>query len=246
MVDVPAQYQLYVNNAANQLGISPDIVAAQIYTESGWNPNAQSGAGAEGIAQFEPGTFAAYGSGSPYNVADAFHAYANYMNELMIEEHGNVRDALAAYNAGPGNKSAGYPYADGILKLAGTGITSNPGGTVNATPTGLNPLTWPSGIIAFFDTISSGIFWLRVFMIAGGTFLALLALNQITQIVQRTSKLAKTTAPVAKKVMPAAKVVTAVAQKTTPTAKKTVVAKKTTPIAKKTVSAEGTLKKVVK
>lgn len=200
MVAVPSEYQLYVNNAANRLGISPDIVAAQIYTESTWNPKALSPAGAEGIAQFEPGTFAQYGHGSPWNVADAFDAYGNYMSELLKEEHGNIRDALAAYNAGPGNKAAGYGYADGILKMAGTGITgtADPASTNVTTGASWNPLTWPGGIIKFFDTISSGVFWIRVLMVIGGAILALVALNQITGFAQKVGKTAATVAKVVK------------------------------------------------
>lgn len=197
MVNVPTQYQLYVQNAANQLGIPADVVAAQINTESSWNPNANSGA-AEGIAQFTPTTWQDYGTGSPYNVADAFAAYTKYMGELLKEEHGNLRDALAAYNAGPGNKSAGYAYADEILKEAGTGITSS-SGVANANPAmNLNPLSWPGGIVKFFDFISSGVFWMRVIMVASGIILGLVALNQMTGFVQKVSKASAKVAKVVK------------------------------------------------
>src|SRR5690242_8960240 len=102
---VPQQYQGLVAGAATSLGLDPRVVAAQINYESSFNPKAESPAGAEGIAQFEPGTFAQYGpkGGSPWNVKDAFAAYINYMEELLKEEGGSVRKALAAYNAGPGN-----------------------------------------------------------------------------------------------------------------------------------------------
>jgi hypothetical protein len=133
MTNVPAQYQDYVNRAASELGIPAAVVAAQINLESGFNPNARSYAGAEGIAQFLPSTFRAYGSGSPYNVTDAFNAYVNFMKSLLNDFHGDLRKALAAYNAGPGNIGAGMGYANKILSAAGTGdITtgsSSGGGT---------------------------------------------------------------------------------------------------------------------
>lgn len=180
-VTVPTQYQLYVSNAANSLGISPDIIAAQIDYESSWNPNAVSSAGAEGIAQFLPGTFSSYGSGSPFNVGDAFNAYTKYMQYLLTKYNGNVRDALAAYNAGPGNISAGYGYADHILSSAGQGTNASSGGIVNATPAlNLNPLSWPGGIIKFFDNLSSGIFWMRVLMVVGGGIMLLYGIMQIS------------------------------------------------------------------
>lgn len=183
MVNVPSQYQLYVTNAANQLGISPDIVAAQIQTESNWDPNANSGAGAEGIAQFLPGTFSQYGSGSPYNVTDAFNAYTNYMSDLLRTEHGNIRDALAAYNAGPGNLSAGYAYADGILGLSGSGMTTSTGGVVQASS---NILSWPKGITDTFDMLSSGVFWMRVGMVIAGCIIGIVALVQMSNVIGKT------------------------------------------------------------
>lgn len=206
MTDVPSQYQLYVNNAANQLGISPDIVAAQIETESSWNPNANSGA-AQGIAQFTPATWQDYGHGSPYNVADAFNAYVNYMGTLLREENNNIRDALAAYNAGPGDKSAGYAYADAILKKAGTGISGTSSGVANATPAvSLNPFSWPDGIVKFFDTITSGVFWMRALMVVGGGILILYAVNDMTGFMQKAAKLASNATPVGRAMTVANKV----------------------------------------
>lgn len=128
MVAVPQQYQSYVDDAAKKLGVPPALVAAQINMESGWNPGAVSSAGAQGIAQFMPGTFAAYGSGSPFNVDDAFRAYVNYMRTLLNSFGGDTREALAAYNAGPANRQAGYGYADSILGAAGGH------GAITATP----------------------------------------------------------------------------------------------------------------
>lgn len=157
MTNVPAQYQSYVNNAASALGIPASVVAAQINLESGYNPNARSYAGAEGIAQFEPATFRAYGSGSPYNVADAFNAYVNYMRSLLNDFHGNLRNALAAYNAGPGNIGAGMGYASKILSAAGSGnitVSSTGGGTGGGTPTDSgSSASWDSQALGQFGNV---------------------------------------------------------------------------------------------
>lgn len=127
-VTVPPQYERMVAQAAADLGIPVTVVAAQISYESGFNPNAVSRTGAQGIAQFEPGTWKSYGKGSPFNPIDAFAAYTAYMRSLLADFHGDLRKALAAYNAGPGNIGAGMGYANHVLTVAGTGdITATPG-----------------------------------------------------------------------------------------------------------------------
>src|SRR6478609_6459193 len=153
---VPEKYKDDVSKAAASTGLSPAVVAAQINYESSFNPTAKSPAGAEGIAQFLPGTFAEYGpkGGSPWNPADAFIAYVNYMSELLKEEKGSVRKALAAYNAGPGNLGAGYGYADHILSVAGSNSNAQakPGdkSSGSSSDSGGGILSWPSEIIGFF------------------------------------------------------------------------------------------------
>src|SRR3954451_10556916 len=59
---VPAAYQSLVQKWGNLCpALSPPLLAAQLYQESGWNPNAQSPADARGIAQFIPATWASHG-----------------------------------------------------------------------------------------------------------------------------------------------------------------------------------------
>lgn len=118
---VPAQYRADVARAAAQTGLPASVVAAQINDESGFNPRAVSSTGAQGIAQFEPGTWATWGHGSPFTPSDAFAAYARFMSALLKQEHGSVRNALAAYNAGAQDIPAGLGYADTILANAHTG-----------------------------------------------------------------------------------------------------------------------------
>jgi hypothetical protein len=116
---IPRRYRKLASAAAQASGLPLKVVAAQIDDESGWNPRVTSPTGAEGIAQFEPGTWATWGHGDAYNPADAFPAYGRFMGHLLKSQHGDLRNALAAYNAGPGNIPAGYGYADTILAAAG-------------------------------------------------------------------------------------------------------------------------------
>jgi soluble lytic murein transglycosylase-like protein len=68
--------------------------------ESNFNPYAVSAAGAQGIAQFMPGTAVSYGLEDPFDAPAAIDAQAHLMSELL-REFGSVPLALAAYNAGP-------------------------------------------------------------------------------------------------------------------------------------------------
>jgi hypothetical protein len=124
---VPPKYVNLIRQAARGTGMPASVVAAQIQDESSFDPNSVSPTGAQGIAQFEPGTWKTYGSGSPFNPQNAMAAYTKYMSTLLKQYNGNIRDALAAYNAGPGNLAAGYGYADSILSKAGLSSTATAG-----------------------------------------------------------------------------------------------------------------------
>lgn len=144
--NVPDQYVTGIQNAAVQSGLPAPVVAAQINLESGFNPQAVSPTGAQGIAQFEPATWATWGSGSPFNVGDALTAYAKYMSSLLSQEKGSIEDALAAYNAGPGNLQAGMGYAQTILTRAGEPATATAGG--GAVGGALGDLTGLTGVVS--------------------------------------------------------------------------------------------------
>jgi|SRR5215831_3730461 len=125
MVNVPAQYDPLIQEMSQSTGIPYDVIAAQANVESGFSATAKSSAGALGWLQFLPSTYdanatqAGVGPGTEFNPADEAKVYEVYMASLLQKEGGSVRKALAAYNAGPGNLGAGYPYADKILGEAG-------------------------------------------------------------------------------------------------------------------------------
>ena len=98
---VPARYAPTIIRAAQRWSVSAHLLAAQLYAESGFNPFARSPAGAQGIAQFMPGTAAALGLADPFDPAAAIDAQAHLMRDLL-GRFGSVPLALAAYNAGPG------------------------------------------------------------------------------------------------------------------------------------------------
>ncbi len=92
--------------------LTPPRLAAQLYQESGFDPAAVSPAGAQGLAQFMPATWATHGidanhdgSADPFDPIDAIASAAAYDCELAVEVHAvpgdPVDNMLAAYNAGP-------------------------------------------------------------------------------------------------------------------------------------------------
>ena len=102
---VPPSLQPLISQAAQRWNVSGALLAAQLYAESNFNPFAQSGAGAQGIAQFMPGTAKAYGVSDPFDPAQSIDAQAHLMRDLL-RQFASVPLALAAYNAGPAAVSA--------------------------------------------------------------------------------------------------------------------------------------------
>ena len=82
-------------------GIPPDLFVRQINRESGFDPNALSPSGAQGIAQFMPETAAHFGI-DPWNPVDALKGAAQLMAHYTKMFAGSYAKALATYNAGPG------------------------------------------------------------------------------------------------------------------------------------------------
>jgi transglycosylase-like protein with SLT domain/D-alanyl-D-alanine carboxypeptidase-like protein len=97
---VPTEFRGMITRAASRWNVSAALLAGQLMAESGFDPNAGSSAGAQGIAQFIPGTAAAYGLRDPFDPAEAIDAEAHLMSDL-IRQFGSPQLALAAYNAGP-------------------------------------------------------------------------------------------------------------------------------------------------
>ena len=101
-VNLPkSAYVAIAQQDAINAGISPDYFTRQIYLESGFNPNAYSPSGAEGIAQFMPATAAGLGL-NPWDPVAALNAAAHYMATYNRNYGGNYAMALAAYNGGSG------------------------------------------------------------------------------------------------------------------------------------------------
>lgn len=97
---VPERWAPALSRAAQRWNVGAALLAAQLYQESRFNPYAVSSAGAQGIAQFMPGTAKAYNLADPLDGEAAIVAQAHLMHDLLAQ-FGSVPLALAAYNAGP-------------------------------------------------------------------------------------------------------------------------------------------------
>jgi hypothetical protein len=126
-VFVPTAYHEPIIRSAQRWNVGAALLAAQLYVESGFDPNARSPAGAQGIAQFMPGTAAALGLEDPFDPVAAIDAQAHLMRDLL-RRFASVPLGLAAYNAGEGAVAAcgcipPYPeteaYVARILGLLG-------------------------------------------------------------------------------------------------------------------------------
>jgi soluble lytic murein transglycosylase-like protein len=96
------EYDSVIEQAAERYGIDPAVLHGLIQQESGFDPNAQSSAGASGLTQLMPGTASSMGVANPLNPTESIEGGARYLSQLMSQFGGNTEDALAAYNAGPG------------------------------------------------------------------------------------------------------------------------------------------------
>lgn len=92
--------QMIIDEAKRQ-GLDPALALTVAQIESGFNPNARSGAGAIGVMQLMPATAKGLGV-DPYNVQDNIRGGVKYLKTQMDAHNNSVNKALAAYNAGPG------------------------------------------------------------------------------------------------------------------------------------------------
>jgi soluble lytic murein transglycosylase-like protein len=90
-----------VNAASTRNNIDRDLILSVIRAESGFNPDAVSPKGAQGLMQLMPQTAARLGVQNALDPATNVEGGTRYLGQLLARYHNNLLLALAAYNAGP-------------------------------------------------------------------------------------------------------------------------------------------------
>lgn len=105
------KYAAEINKAAKTYNIDPFLIAAVIKAESGFVNKKTSPAGAQGLMQLMPGTASELGVTNVNDPAQNIMGGTKYLAQQLKAFGNDIRMALAAYNAGPGNvkKYGGIP-----------------------------------------------------------------------------------------------------------------------------------------
>lgn len=112
----PSPFADLIRAAAGKHGLDEALITAVIAAESNFDPRAVSRKGARGLMQLMPATAAAYRVIDVFDPAQNIDAGTRYLKELLARYAGDLRLALAAYNAGPER----VERAGGVPRIAET------------------------------------------------------------------------------------------------------------------------------
>ncbi len=147
-LNVPESMDAIFDEAARIYDVPVALLKAVGKAESGFDANAVSSAGAQGVMQLMPATAQFLGVTDPFNARSNIMGGAKYISDMLRRYDGDIELALAAYNAGSGNvaKYGGVPpftetqnYIRKIKEYMGMDLTAGetssprPVNTTNAT-----------------------------------------------------------------------------------------------------------------
>jgi soluble lytic murein transglycosylase-like protein len=112
-------YEGAIQNSAKRHGLDPEILAGLLNTESRFNPNARSAAGAVGIAQLMPDYFPGAGVDPVEDIETAASHLARLKANFIrsgSDENDAMDKALMAYNGGERRVRTSTTFGDGTGK----------------------------------------------------------------------------------------------------------------------------------
>ena len=157
-----AEVRKLIQQVSTEHGLDPKLIDALVRVESGYNPNAVSRKGAMGLMQLMPETAKRLKVDDPFNPADNIRGGVREFSRLVSRYSGNLKLALAAYNAGEGAvaRYGGVPpyaetrsYISKILSLY-TGRPYRLAGSYRAAP--VRMLRDPRGATVITNVGSTG------------------------------------------------------------------------------------------
>jgi soluble lytic murein transglycosylase-like protein len=119
-----------IQQAAAKYNLAPELIRSVIRAESNFQPSAVSPAGAKGLMQLMPETARELGVKNVFDIHQNIDGGARYLRQMLDRFGGDVKRALAAYNAGPGavdQHNGDVPYAETrqyvkrVMRSAGLG-----------------------------------------------------------------------------------------------------------------------------
>ncbi len=96
-------YEDIIEEASNTFGVPKNVIKSVILTESAANPNAISKAKAKGLMQLIDSTARDMGVRNVWDARENIFGGTKYLAQMLRQYDGDLKKALAAYNAGPGN-----------------------------------------------------------------------------------------------------------------------------------------------
>jgi soluble lytic murein transglycosylase-like protein len=97
----PKSYESFIAGYGKHYRVDPNLIKAVIQVESGFDHRAVSRVGAQGLMQLMPATALEFNVLDPFNPRQNIEGGTRYLRYLLDTFNGDLRLALAAYNAGP-------------------------------------------------------------------------------------------------------------------------------------------------
>lgn len=97
------KYENIINDASEAYGVDANLIKSVIMAESAGNSKAVSGANAKGLMQLIDTTASNMGVKNVFDPKQNIFGGTKYLSEMLRQYNGDIKLALAGYNAGPGN-----------------------------------------------------------------------------------------------------------------------------------------------